>query len=144
MLVTLCLLMLIHSATQPAKPFAGISFQALADETKIQIEMHTKGENFYRVTLRAKGMDSTSVCDVVTKELQRRHWDVEAKGKGLVMVYGFKPAEMPTEPIVAITVTMYASDPRVPPPFPGIGHVEPVRSKVLIQMSPGPKLEEKP
>jgi hypothetical protein len=147
MLSTLALFALMGSIAaegQPAKPFAGISFRAVPDATKIQIELHTKGENSYRVTFTVEGKKNTEVRDRVAKELSRRHWDVEAKGNGLVMVYGFKPAEGETEPITAITVTMYASDPRVPPPFPGIGHGESVRSKVLIQMLPGPNLEEKP
>ena len=129
---------------QPPRPFAGISFRPLAEPHKIQIELHTKGENSYRVTLRVEGETRADVREVVTKELRRRHWDVEPKRDGLVMVYGFKPAEGPTEPITGITITMWANQPGVPPPYPGIGHGEGVRAKVLIQMEPGPALEEKP
>jgi hypothetical protein len=144
MLIAHGLLALSLSASQPAKPFAGISFQPIPEACKMQVELHTKGENSYRVTFMVEGKTRAEVRDLVAKELRRRHWDVEAKVGGPVLVYGFKPAEGPTEPISGITVTMYANKPDGPPPFPGIGHGEGIRAKVLIQMQPGPGLEEKP
>ncbi|MDB5306722.1 MAG: hypothetical protein JWO38_924 [Gemmataceae bacterium] len=125
------------SADRLRHPSAGLSFQPVPIACTVRFELRTQGENAYRVTFTVEGETEAEVRDMVTRELRRRHWDVEARGEGLVLVYGFTPAEGPTEPIAGLTVTMCASQPGVPPPFPGLGYDEGVRCEVLIQMEPG-------
>ena len=63
---------------------------------------------------------------------------------GLVRVYGFKPADEPREPITGMAVTLWACEPGVSPPYPGISYSGNLRCRLLIQLEPGPVFVEKP
>jgi hypothetical protein len=102
------------------------------------------GGNAYRVTFVVKGDTAVEVQKSVVKELARRHWDVTLDDRGLISIYGFKPADGPTEPITGLTITVYANHPIDPPPVPGVIRPEGIKVRKLIQMYPGPGIGEKP
>ena len=58
----------------------------IPDGCKIQIELHTAGENLARVTFMVKGITTTEVRDLALKELARHHWAVEGIGRSGVRV----------------------------------------------------------
>ena len=118
-------------------PFAGIVFRAMPVATKIRIELATKGDNAYCVTIWADGKTPEDVAASVAKELRKRHWAVENKqGSSLLSISGFQN-DGEIESITGLTMTLVASDARNLPLFPSIGRAPAaIKCKLLIQVDP--------